>query len=654
MINKLSIRLLILSVLLLTTVSAFSTTSAAVFPTGLTFNPQTSGTVSAPLTITVYNIGNVAITVTGITSTVSQFVPSGSFPVTIQSTQWANFSVTFNPSAAKTYSGNLNVTITNLPTQKVTLSGVGVSTTAVASLNTTSLTFASQPLGSPSPAQSITITNTGTTSFKLNSVTLTYPFSQTGFSGTATLIKAGSSLTMQVSFFPTLTAITNGTMLIVYDSLPPAGVSLSGTGVPPSSLFVTNYPTLPSATQNAAYQGTLTAQGGTPPYTWSLASGSALPSGLALSSSGVITGSLASTVGTGNYSFTVTVTDSNSSTSTATLTLPVFAATGSECNNISFNASDGSGPLVPINDLGLGYYLGAEEGGLYANGSNVRPADHDSSGVSMAQQIQPLDSNGNPSSTGKEVFISIGQSVAQQPFINFINLANVDPTRNPNLVIVNGATGGATAADLAKSNNNFWNVIMNDYLPNAGVTAQQVQVAWVNDVNGGPSGTFPSDMTTLQSDFESIAQNLYSKFPNIKLAYYSSINYTGYSNGLKNLSNEPWSYEAGFAVKNAIQDQINGNANLNFNPANGPVVAPWIDWGPYYWANGLLARSDGLEWTCPDLTADGTHPSSPVGRNKIATQLLNFLKFDDTATIWFLAPPAPRQSKRHLSFRSDK
>jgi hypothetical protein len=219
-----------------------------------------------------------------------------------------------------------------------------------------------------------------------------------------------------------------------------------------------------------------------------------------------------------------------------------------------------------------------------------------------------------------------------------MSLANADPSKNPNLVIVNGATGGATAAEMALPTNVFWNAIQNNYLPNAGVTAQQVVVAWVNSVNGGPSGTFPTDMTTLQANYESIAQNLLVQFPNIKLAYFSSINYTGYSNGVADLSNEPWSYEAGFAVKNAIQDQINGNANLNFNPLNGPVLAPWIAWGPYYWANGMLPRSDGLVWTCQDLQSDGTHPSSPAGRIKVSTQLLNFLKSDDTASIWFLAP----------------
>jgi len=622
---------------LIASLHAAAATSASVLPTGLSFAPQKAGTVSGPQTFTVYNLGTTNITVTGFTVSVPQFVVNGTLPVTILPAKWANFTVTFDPGTPKAYSGSISVAITGLPSQKVTLNGTGTSSTAIATLSVKSLTFPSQSLGT-STTLPVTITNTGTTSFKVTAVTLTYPFAQTGFSGVSTSIAAGKSLTMQVSFFPPAVGVTNGSMLIVYDSLANAGVSLSGTGAAASSLAVSTYPTLPSATVKAAYQADLNATSGSPPYAWSLATGSALPLGLSLSSSGLISGTLASTVTTGNYSFTAKATDSASSTASSTFTLPVYAATGSECNNIIFNAADGSGPLVPINDLGTGYYLDSEEGGLYANGSNVRPEPHDSDGVTFAKEVQPLDQFGNPSPTGKYVFMSIGESVAQQPFFEFLALANADPSINSSMVIVNGATGGATASDLALPNNNFWNVITNDYLPNAGVTAKQVQVAWVNDVNGGPAGTFPSDMTKIQGNFESIAQNLLIKFPNIRLAYFSTINYTGYSNGLKNLSNEPYSYETGFAVKNAIQDQINGKANLNYNPLNGKVVAPWIDWGPYYWANGMLPRSDGLVWTCQDLQADGTHPSDPVGRIKTSTQLLNYLKSDDTASIWFLAP----------------
>lgn len=72
--------------------------------------------------------------------------------------------------------------------------------------------------------------------------------------------------------------------------------------------------TLPTAVVGASYSGRLTAQGGTPPYTWSIASGK-LPTGLALSRSGAITGIPAVQ---GTFSFTPRVKDSATSFQTAT------------------------------------------------------------------------------------------------------------------------------------------------------------------------------------------------------------------------------------------------------------------------------------------------------------------------------------------------
>ncbi len=69
---------------------------------------------------------------------------------------------------------------------------------------------------------------------------------------------------------------------------------------------------LAGAVITTSYSETVTAQGGTSPYTFSLASGS-LPTGISLASGGTISG-----VGTtpGTYSFTILVTDANSYTGT--------------------------------------------------------------------------------------------------------------------------------------------------------------------------------------------------------------------------------------------------------------------------------------------------------------------------------------------------
>jgi phosphodiesterase/alkaline phosphatase D-like protein len=79
---------------------------------------------------------------------------------------------------------------------------------------------------------------------------------------------------------------------------------------------------LPDANLGSAYSQTLQADGGVPPYNWRLASG-ALPSGLALSPSGIISGT---PTAQGTFSFTVEVDDSASSTTTRPLSIVVNSA----------------------------------------------------------------------------------------------------------------------------------------------------------------------------------------------------------------------------------------------------------------------------------------------------------------------------------------
>lgn len=606
----------------------------------LTFT-QTVGTTSPAQNVTAYNGTASNVTINSVTSNLSQFkVVSGATPTTLAPGQFETFTVQFTPDSAKSFAGKLTFTMTGVANQLVNVTGVGLNASVNPTLSVSSLNFGNQALGTSGPTQNLVITNTGTAAVRLTGVTVTSPFSQTGWTATTT-IGAGKSLTLKVSYTPRNLGESTGTIYLTYDTAPSSGIALWGTGVAATALGINTFRALPTATQSAAYQANLTAAGGTGPYTWALASGSTLPSGLTLSSAGVISGTLASTVGVQQFSFSATVTDAASATSTAAFTLAVAKATGGNCANITFKASNGT-PLVPLTDLGTNLYNNAESGGLYANGSNTDDFAHDSFGQNLAAGIQPLDSAGNPSSTGKYVLLGIGLSITQQSLLQFVSMANADPSKNPNLVVVNGATGGATARDLSNlTNNAFWEVVTNDYLPNAGVTPNQVVAVFFMDLDGGPNGTFPKDMNLLQSQYESIMRNLVTLFPNVKMTYLSSVYYMGYSNGLsQRLDPEPWAYEAGFAVKNAIQDQINGVGNLNFDPAAGSVVAPWMAWGPYLWANGMNQRSDGLSWTCQDVQADGTHPSNPTGRIKVSTQLLNFLKTDDTAAPWFLAPGA--------------
>ncbi len=299
-------------------------------------------------------------------------------------------------------------------------------------------------------------------------------------------------------------------------------------------------------------------------------------------------------------------------------------------NAHSQNCSQTSVGFSPLTELGAGVYKNYA-GGLYAQGSNVNPPAHLAAGLSMAKQILPRNAFGAPDSlNGKIVLLSIGMSNTTQEFSTFKSIADVDAAKNPQLVIVNGAQGGQTAAIIADSTANFWNVI-DQRLRNANVTRSQVQAAWVKEADAEPTRAFPVHAQILSNEFELIARNLKAKYPNLKIAYWSSRIYAGYAT--TTLNPEPFAYESGFAVKWLIEKQISGDSTLAF--AGAKPRAPWLAWGPYLWADGMKPRQDGLIWECRDFQADGTHPAPP-GRAKVANLLLAFFKTEATATSWFL------------------
>jgi hypothetical protein len=624
-----------------------------VSPSSLNFGSQSVQFASAPESVTVYNTGTEDVVVTSYSVSPSQFeMTTGEAPWTIHpGDQWV-WGVAFAPDSAQTFSGQLTLTITGYGPYVIPLSGTGFTSAAVAGLSTSSLAFGQQTVGTSS-SQTITVSNTGTSSLTVSKVNeSSLSFTVTGFVP-STVLNPGASLSLPITFTPSAAQPYTGTLTFTYKEIAPNGVTLSGTGSAPAQLTITTLTLLPEAVQQAPYLAALSSTGGVGAVTWAPAPGSQLPSGLTLSSSGSISGTLGASASLGNHSFTVQATDSNQPPTTVTklLTLSVVAATGAECNNISWDVTGTTTPLVAITDLGTGTYFGVE-GGLYPDGSNVRPASDDAAGVGLAHEIVPLDSNGNYDPNGKYAILGLGESIANDEFDDFLSYAAVEPTKNPYLVVVDGAMGGEEAIDLAQVGSVFWSAIFGYRLPDAGVSPSQVVAVWVEAINGGETGSFPGDIISLQADYETIAQVLHNYFPNLKMAYFSTRSYGGYSipgGG----DPEPYAYDTGYAVRGMIEDQLNGLPSLNYDPTLGPVMAPWLSWGSYYWANGLLGSSDGLVWACPDYQSDGIHPSAS-GRNKVADSLLNFFKTDDTTTPWFVAPsgPAVALSSPSLTFAS--
>jgi hypothetical protein len=297
--------------------------------------------------------------------------------------------------------------------------------------------------------------------------------------------------------------------------------------------------------------------------------------------------------------------------------------------------------LVPVTETGEDLYKG-QTGGLYGHGQNVPPEAHLLAAQQQAGLIQPLDPNGTPTADGRIVLISLGMSNTTQEFSVFKGLADADPNKSPQVLIVDCAQGGQAALQWAHPADNPnrpspW-VVMDERLQKAHAEPNQVQVVWMKQAEMGPAqyGAFPAHAETLRDNMATILRMLKARFPNLRLAYLSSRIYAGYATTV--LNPEPYAYESAFAVRWLLEAQIANDPNLNYDPARGEVKAPLLLWGPYLWADGVKPRqSDGLVWLREDLGPDGTHPS-PSGRQKVAEMLLTFFKTDPTAKQWFVRP----------------
>ena len=215
------------------------------------------------------------------------------------------------PTGSGTSSFTVQVKDANSQTATKSLS---LTVNAAPSITLPSITTASLPSGTQKVAYSATLAATAGTP----------PYNWSLVSGN---LPAGLTLapsTGAISGTPTGSGTSNFTVQVMDANSKAATKSLSLTvSVAPSntppSITTTS---LPSGTQKVAYNATLTATGGTTPYTWSIVSGT-LPAGLALAPG---TGAISGTpTGTGTSNFTVRVTDVNSLTATKLLSVTVTA-----------------------------------------------------------------------------------------------------------------------------------------------------------------------------------------------------------------------------------------------------------------------------------------------------------------------------------------
>ena len=198
------------------------------------------------------------------------------------------------------------------------------------------------------------------------------------------------------------------------------------TVVASQSALTVSTTSLPNGTKSVAYTESLAASGGKSPYSWSLSSGS-LPTGLALSSSGTISGT--PTVA-GSFPFTVTVKDSASAAASANLSInvviaahpavsissPANGSTVSGTVSVSGVASDGlsiTSVQLSVDGGTFSNVSGTSNWSISLNSNSLSNGSHtlsakatDSAGNSASSSLVDISVNNSSTSTNCTLFAS--------------------------------------------------------------------------------------------------------------------------------------------------------------------------------------------------------------------------------------------------------
>ena len=214
-----------------------------VSPTTLNFT-QTVNTPSTAQTVTVSNTGNAPLAISALTIGGAQ---AAEFQIAGGSTCVAGGSVAagascaiklaFTPAVIGTRSASLTIAhnATGSPSS-VALNGNGtVAPQPAISLNASTLTFASQVVGTTSAAQSISVSNSGAATLTFGAFTLTgtagSDFARGGTCNPGGTLAAGASCTLSFSFTPAATGTRSATLTLSSDASNGAAVlGLAGSG----------------------------------------------------------------------------------------------------------------------------------------------------------------------------------------------------------------------------------------------------------------------------------------------------------------------------------------------------------------------------------------------------------------------------------------
>ncbi|MFZ0394731.1 MAG: choice-of-anchor D domain-containing protein [Terracidiphilus sp.] len=202
-------------------------------PQSIDFGAVESGTKSAVEQVTAANRG-AAAAISSLTVTAPFALAGNACGSAVPATTDCEITVQFNPTTEGPATGKLTM-VDAAGTQTMQLSGTGTAP-PTDTLGAISLAFPSTIVGVPSPAQNVTLTNSGGNPLTSISVSTSGPFQQSN--NCTTQLIGGESCAISVVFIPTAAGKQSGT-LIVSDILRTQTVAVEGTGINPPEFTVT-------------------------------------------------------------------------------------------------------------------------------------------------------------------------------------------------------------------------------------------------------------------------------------------------------------------------------------------------------------------------------------------------------------------------------
>lgn len=210
--------------------------AVSLMPLKLPFSDTATNHTSAPLTVALTNLGSAPlvifqIAVTGDfaeTDTCDGGVAAGASSCTI--------TVTFAPTEASSRTGDLTITDNAAGSPHVvSLTGKGVTPASAVTLSQAKLDFGDETVGTTSPVQTVTVTNSGTAVLNISKIAAGGDFAETHDCGST--LNEGASCAVSVTFTPVATGSRTSNLTITDDAKPsPQTVPLGGNGLAVFSL----------------------------------------------------------------------------------------------------------------------------------------------------------------------------------------------------------------------------------------------------------------------------------------------------------------------------------------------------------------------------------------------------------------------------------